>query len=71
MIDRLEHRSLLTAALLSDLNPGLPGSDFSIAVAVGNQFFFVASDGSTGSELWKSDGTGSGTMRVADILPGP
>lgn len=32
--------------------------------------FFVADDGSTGMELWKSDGTPAGTMQVKDINPG-
>jgi ELWxxDGT repeat protein len=32
--------------------------------------FFQASDGISGTELWKSDGTETGTEQVADILPG-
>ena len=37
---------------------------------VGNTLFFSADDGSSGSELWKSDGTAEGTVQVADIYPG-
>jgi ELWxxDGT repeat protein len=32
--------------------------------------YFVASDGVSGAELWKSDGTAAGTTRVKDICPG-
>jgi ELWxxDGT repeat protein len=32
--------------------------------------FFTASDESGGRELWKSDGTAAGTVRVKDIFPG-
>lgn len=32
--------------------------------------FFSADDGSSGRELWSSDGTASGTSMVADICPG-
>ncbi|MDA1179582.1 MAG: hypothetical protein O2931_12380, partial [Planctomycetota bacterium] len=27
-------------------------------------------DGTTGDELWKTDGTDNGTMQIKDILPG-
>ena len=30
----------------------------------------LATDGSSGRELWKTDGTAAGTVRVADIIPG-
>jgi ELWxxDGT repeat protein len=56
-----------------------PGSDSSIekashwggfTVAVGGTLFFVANDGASGTELWKSDGTAAGTVLVKDIAPG-
>ena len=30
-------------------------------------YFFVADDGSTGRELWRSDGTTTGTVLVKDL----
>ncbi len=37
--------------------------------AVGNTLFFTADDGVHGRELWKSNGTGPGTLMVRDITP--
>ena len=39
--------------------------------AVGSQVFFRGSEFEGGLELWKSDGTDAGTVRVKDIVPGP
>ena len=39
-------------------------------IAVGNTLFMAANDGTNGFELWKSDGTASGTMMVKDINNG-
>ncbi len=39
--------------------------------AVNGTLFFAASDNGIGLELWKSDGTEAGTVRVKEILPGP
>ncbi|MGC1241801.1 MAG: ELWxxDGT repeat protein [Chryseosolibacter sp.] len=39
-------------------------------IVVGPRLYFVANDGVSGSELWKSDGTIAGTVRVKDIIPG-
>ncbi|MCC6508139.1 MAG: hypothetical protein IT423_03475, partial [Pirellulaceae bacterium] len=38
---------------------------------VNGTLFFVVYDPAVGNELWKSDGTEAGTVRVADIAPGP
>ena len=38
---------------------------------VGGTLYFAANDGSSGYELWKSDGTDAGTIRVKDIRFGP
>ena len=37
---------------------------------VSGTLYFTANDGASGNELWKSDGTDSGTRLVTDIQPG-
>jgi ELWxxDGT repeat protein len=44
-------------------------SPFGVA-AVAGTVYFRANDGSAGDELWKSDGTEAGTVRVKDIQEG-
>jgi ELWxxDGT repeat protein len=55
-------------------NSSLPTSDARVTfhpfVDVGGTLFFAANDGTNGTELWRSDGTVAGTVRVKDILPG-
>ena len=38
--------------------------------SLGSNAYFIATDGSTGYELWKTDGTEAGTVQVKDIKPG-
>ncbi len=40
-------------------------------LGAGNVALFAADDGTTGRELWSTDGTAKGTRRVADLFPGP
>jgi ELWxxDGT repeat protein len=63
--------------LVADINPGI-GSSIHGFSSEGYQFpiysnniYFSATDGVSGYELWKSDGSSTGTKRVADINPGP
>lgn len=61
---------------LLDIWPGLNtsdpnGSDANKMAALGDILLFGANDGSTGPELWRSDGTPEGTFLVADLTPGP
>src|SRR5205085_4663061 len=61
------------AAQVKDINTGASapiGSTPSHLVAVGSTLFFIADDGVSGPELWKSDGTSGGTVLVKDIRPG-
>ncbi|KAA6438990.1 DNRLRE domain-containing protein [Dyadobacter flavalbus] len=37
---------------------------------IGSSLYFTASNGTTGNELWKTDGTTTGTVLVKDINPG-
>jgi ELWxxDGT repeat protein len=39
-------------------------------IGLGGRALFVADDGTTGNELWRSDGTTAGTVVVADLAPG-
>ncbi|MFK8111730.1 MAG: ELWxxDGT repeat protein [Rubripirellula sp.] len=56
--------------LFADLNQfGLSSLPDSF-VEFNNEVYFVANDGVSGSELWKSDGTEAGTIQLKDINPG-
>lgn len=59
---------------VKDINPGL-GSGIAeyfewSSFPVGDILYFRASDGATGSELWRTDGTEGGTWLVKDIEQG-
>ena len=45
------------------------GSSTPQFAAVGNTLYFAANEGNNGYELWKSDGTASGTLMAKDINP--
>ena len=64
---QLEDRTLPSAQLLADINPGSASSNPSQVVVIGSEAYFAANDGTHGNELWKTDGTASGTTPVADI----
>ena len=53
-----------------DIFPGSSSSSPSNLIAFNGNLFFSANDGTSGRELWKSDGTEAGTTLVADIRPG-
>ena len=59
-----------TAWMVKDIYSGSTGSSPAYLTAVGNTLFFRANYGTNGTELWKSDGTASGTVMVKDIYRG-
>jgi ELWxxDGT repeat protein len=56
--------------LIKDINPGSATSNISYLTNVNNTLFFGANNGTNGMELWKSNGTSSGTVLVKDIRTG-
>ena len=69
------YRTDLSAAprpILSVWNDAIAPQDDDRLAVVGDQLYFAAEpfDGSTGIEVWRTDGTAAGTALVADIVPG-
>src|SRR5690348_3766763 len=73
LLEELEGRLVpsvsVTASLLADIYPGGNPNPRSLT-NVNGILFFSARDSGHGIELWKSDGTSSGTTLVNDINPG-
>ena len=62
-----------TASLVRDINPGAFGDSGSAPqqiTAAAGRVFFLASEPSSGRELWVSDGTAEGTRLLLDQCPG-
>ncbi|CAM9224808.1 unnamed protein product, partial [Ectocarpus fasciculatus] len=57
-------------ALVLDLNEGLGDGSPRHFVGWGGYLYFQATDAEHGAELWRTDGTGAGTVLVKDIYPG-
>ncbi len=61
--------------LLRDIAPGTTGGSIALLPAAIDSptpgtLLFVANDGTTGRELWVTDGTAAGTKLLKDIFPG-
>ena len=56
--------------MVKDIYSGSSNGNPYDLTAVGNTLYFEANDGFNGYELWKSDGTSSGTVMVKDIYSG-
>ncbi len=70
-LEPLEDRTLLSVSMVKDLNVAPQSSRPSGFVQVNGTMFFLADDPLHGRELWKTDGTTTGTTLVKDIFPGP
>ena len=69
-LESLERRDLLSATpqLVGDFNPSAVQQTED--TWLNGELVFAAADGSGDVELWKSDGTAAGTVRVKDIFSG-
>jgi len=63
------HAQYITS-LVKDIRPGPNSSGAQNLIDVNGTLFFIADDGTSGVELWRSDGTPGGTVLVKDINPG-
>jgi ELWxxDGT repeat protein len=59
-----------TATMITDINPAGGGIDPGQFASLNGELYFAATTPAYGTELWKSDGTASGTMLADDINPG-
>jgi ELWxxDGT repeat protein len=54
------------ASMLKDINPGAADGYAFTATVSNNQMFFIAND-NTGRDIWKTDGSSVGTVKVVDV----
>lgn len=71
-IEPLEDRRLLAATALeplADISPAAASTTLAQLTSLGSTLFFSAAPNGTNRELWKSDGTATGTVMVKNINP--
>ena len=59
---------VLATSMTKDINP-IGASNPTNMVKIGSEVFFVAYNGISAGDLWKTDGTAAGTVMVKDINP--
>jgi ELWxxDGT repeat protein len=59
----------ISVQLVKDMNPGSGNGGASEFAVAGGTLYFQGANGTDGYELWKSDGTASGTVMVKNINP--
>ncbi len=52
---------------MKDINPGVASTSFASRTSYHDALFFSTTDGASGNELWRTDGTEAGTVLVKDI----
>ncbi|MCC9073722.1 T9SS type A sorting domain-containing protein [Flavobacterium sp. F-65] len=66
--------TISNATLLKDINPGNESSYSrllnSSSAILNNKLYFIAKDGSSDGEIWKTDGTENGTTKVTSFING-
>ncbi|MBC5772571.1 T9SS type A sorting domain-containing protein [Pontibacter sp. KCTC 32443] len=55
-----------TASVLADINPGALSSDPSQLIKFKDKIYFIANQNDKGREIWSTDGTEAGTIRLTD-----
>lgn len=57
----------LVPMLVKDINPGIESTELSLLTITDNTILFSASDTEHGRQVWKTDGTVTGTIRLTDV----
>src|SRR5437867_4445531 len=65
-LEALEDRTVLSPALVADINQLSADSNPHSLVNFEGELYFAANDGIHGNQLWKSNGTADGTVMVTD-----